>query len=77
MYPSSIVASAIVVVSRRALQITPLWRPELAALLGYEHAQFEECAERIWSEYHRMYPSKHASRDSQPSPKDVADVASA
>jgi len=71
-YDPSLLAAAIVMASRVALNVEPRWRPELTVLSGYEEADISECYEQVFKYYEEQFPD-HGNRSN--SPKNVADLA--
>jgi len=64
-YLPSHLASAILLASRVALQITPRWRPELQALTGYAEVDIDEVFKHVWSYYEEQFPG-HGTRSISP-----------
>jgi len=50
-YPSSIVAASIVVASRKAINIVPMWRPEMESLLSCKVEDIRACVTQVWRLY--------------------------
>ncbi|TYZ61669.1 hypothetical protein PybrP1_010668 [[Pythium] brassicae (nom. inval.)] len=71
-YRPSLVAAAILAVSRKALGMAPLWREELTVLTGYGEEQVEPCFCALWAHYVASFGDKHAS-GMESSPTGVAD----
>mmetsp|Transcript_15064 Transcript_15064/g.28939 ORF Transcript_15064/g.28939 Transcript_15064/m.28939 type:complete len:329 (-) Transcript_15064:168-1154(-) len=64
-YSPTHLASAILLASRVALQITPQWRPELQALTGYDEASILPVFKHVWSYYEEQFPG-HGARSISP-----------
>jgi len=58
-------AAAVLLASRVALNLCPRWRPELAALTGYEESEIFEVYQHVWSYYEEQFPG-HGSRTNSP-----------
>ena len=61
-YPSSLLASAIIAASRRALHIKPLWCNELTYLTSYTETEIWDCFEHIWNFYVASFPKEAEER---------------
>jgi hypothetical protein len=61
-YRTSLLASAIIAASRRALYIKPLWCPELEDLTSYAATDIWECYEHIWNFYAQSFPAEVSER---------------
>jgi len=67
-YRPSVLAAAIIVASRQALCIEPLWRPELQAVTGFTQEQVHPLFLHVWQYYEEQFPG-HGVR--VPSPDNV------
>ena len=56
-YAPSLMSAAIIMASRRALGISPIWRPELAVLTTYPEEQVVPCFQAIWQCYRNNFPA--------------------
>jgi hypothetical protein len=63
-YPSELAAS-IIMASRRALQITPLWHGGLEHNTGYSEDTISECYAKVWGYYEEQFPG-HGGLQQQP-----------
>lgn len=54
----SLLAAAIVLTSRRALSVRPVWSPELAQLTGYEEEDLVHVCNSLWSVYTAAFPNE-------------------
>lgn len=70
-YDPTLLASAIVMASRVALNVEPKWRPELNVLSGYDEESITECFEHVFKYYEEQFPD-HGNRSK--SPKNVTDI---
>ncbi|CAM9397541.1 unnamed protein product, partial [Phaeothamnion confervicola] len=70
-HTQSAIAAASVLSARRALCITPLWRPELVKLTRMDEIDMKACAEQLWEFYEKMFPAHKPLRTE--SPKCVSD----
>jgi hypothetical protein len=70
-YEPTMLASAVILASRFALQIEPRWRPELVRLTGYDEVDLVPIFHHVFSFYEEQFPG-HGSRAI--SPKSVADA---
>jgi len=70
-YDPTLLASAIVMASRVALNVEPRWRKELTILTGYEDQEVSECFEHVFKYYEEQFPD-HGNRSN--SPKNVTDI---
>ena len=59
-YTPSLMGAAIVMASRRALGIVPLWRKELETLTKYSEREVEPCFRAIWLCYRENFPTAPA-----------------
>lgn len=77
-YTSSQLAAAIIVASRRALTIAPLWRPEFESLTEYTEEEVEPSAAHLWQYYLESFPAVakaiEAKAEGQLSPDSIAAV---
>jgi hypothetical protein len=64
-YLPSLVAAAVILASRVALQLEPRWRPELIKLTGHEEHEIMETFHHIWSYYEEQFPG-HGARAISP-----------
>ena len=64
-YLPTMLAAAILLASREALQITPRWRPELKALTGYDEAELAGAFKHVWGYYEEQFPG-HGTRSISP-----------
>mmetsp|Transcript_10158 Transcript_10158/g.12821 ORF Transcript_10158/g.12821 Transcript_10158/m.12821 type:complete len:336 (-) Transcript_10158:185-1192(-) len=64
-YLPSVLAAAILMASRVALQLQPRWRPELVRLTGYEEADITDVFTHVWSYYEEQFPG-HGHRSISP-----------
>ena len=56
-FSPSLLAAAIMVCSRRALDFTPLWRhPGMEEVLGYSKAAVDPVYEQVWAHYDATFP---------------------
>lgn len=62
-YSPSLMAAAIVMASRKALSIGPIWRPELSALCKYEEEEVRPCFAAIWECYRSSFPAAQGTED--------------
>ena len=53
----SLMAAAIIMASRKALSIRPLWRSELAILTEFEQHEVAPCFDAIWKCYRKNFPN--------------------
>lgn len=70
-YLPTLLAAAILLASREALQLEPRWRPELVNLTGYEEKEIVEVFHHVWAYYEEQFPG-HGSRSI--SPRSVTDA---
>jgi hypothetical protein len=68
--PSEIAAASILA-ARRALCISPLWRPELQNLTGYSQSEINPCAQDLWGFYTRVFPSHQPLRSGEQQVREV------
>ncbi|KAG1693076.1 hypothetical protein DVH05_023857 [Phytophthora capsici] len=74
VYRPSVVAASILVASRKALGVTPLWRDELSALTGYDEKQVSPCFQAVWEHFEATFgPWNKNIYDRDDSPSGVAD----
>lgn len=59
-YSPSLLAAAIVLASRRALNISPAWNPALHSVLTYDPDTVVLCFEHVWQCYALKYPDQVA-----------------
>lgn len=64
-YLPSMLAAAILMASRVALQLQPRWRPELVRLTGYEEVDIIKVFTHVWSYYEEQFPG-HGLRSDSP-----------
>ena len=64
-YLPSVLAAAILMASRVALQLQPRWRPELVRLTGYDDADIIDVFSHVWSYYEEQFPG-HGNRSISP-----------
>jgi len=64
-YLPSVLAAAILMASRVALQLQPRWRPELVRLTGYDEADIIDVFSHVWSYYEEQFPG-HGNRSISP-----------
>lgn len=76
-YPSSLLAAAVVMASRRALAIVPYWCPELSALAEYKEETVTPVYEHIWRYYQMSFPSSPSGQQQSVGGNANAAVASA
>jgi len=69
-YLPSLLAAAIILASRVALQLQPRWRPELTRLTGYQESEIGVVFSHVWSYYEEQFPG-HGPRSI--SPRSVAE----
>ena len=58
-------AAAVLLAARVALQLEPVWRPELVRLTGYEEAEITDIFQHVWTYYEEQFPG-HGSRAGSP-----------
>ncbi|CAI5726318.1 hypothetical protein KXD40_001921 [Peronospora effusa] len=73
VYRPSVVASAILVASRKALGVTPLWRDELSVLTGYDEKQVTPCFQAVWEHFEAAFGPWNKKYERDDSPSSVAD----
>ena len=56
-------AAAIIMASRKALSIGPIWRPELSTLCKYEEEEVIPCFAAIWECYRSNFPSAQGTEE--------------
>lgn len=56
-FSPSMMAAAIIMASRKALYIAPLWRPELTKLTQYSLVEIEPCFKAVWNSYAVNFPN--------------------
>jgi len=54
--PASLLAAAIALAARKAINLRPLWNPALEAVLGYPEAVVAAPYERVWGNYAALFP---------------------
>jgi len=64
-YLPSVLAAAILMASRVALQLQPRWRPELVRLTGYDEGDIIDVFSHVWSYYEEQFPG-HGNRSISP-----------
>jgi hypothetical protein len=64
-YLPTLLAAAILLASRVALQVEPRWRPELSHLTGYGESEIMDPFHHVWSYYEEQFPG-HGSRAISP-----------
>lgn len=64
-YLPSVLAAAILMASRVALQLKPRWRPELVRLTGYEESDIINVFDHVWTYYEEQFPG-HGHRSISP-----------
>jgi hypothetical protein len=62
-YKPSVLAAAIVVASRRALNVMPIWNSALAETLVYSLPDITPCLTHVWTYYHKAFPVEAAQAD--------------
>ena len=65
-FKPSLLASAILMASRVALQITPSWRPELEEITGYKEEEISVCFAAVWRYYEEQFPGHGGGRSKSP-----------
>ena len=55
-YPPSLLAAGIIMASRRAMSILPLWRKEFENLMKYSENEIKPCFEAVWLCYSKNFP---------------------
>lgn len=50
-YLPSLVAASSIALTRKRLNITPVWSDELASITQYDYLELESCVDHIWSTY--------------------------
>ncbi|KAG7398116.1 hypothetical protein PHYBOEH_011672 [Phytophthora boehmeriae] len=74
VYRPSVVAASILVASRKALGVTPLWREELSVLTGYDEKQVAPCFQAVWEHFETTFgPRNKTNNMRDDSPAGVAD----
>ena len=58
IYPPSLLAAAMVLAARRALNIVPIWNSALEDVLGYNETELIQVYETVWKYYAISFPSK-------------------
>lgn len=69
-YLPTVLAAAIIMASRVALQLEPSWRPELVRLTGYQASALTDVFHHVWAYYEEQFPG-HGARSI--SPRSVTD----
>ncbi|CAI5712594.1 unnamed protein product [Hyaloperonospora brassicae] len=72
VYRPSVVAAAILVASRKALGVTPLWRDELSTLTGYDEQQVTPCFRAVWQHFETTFGPRSKKHERDESPSSVA-----
>ena len=65
-YLPSQLAAAVLMASREALSVAPLWRPEMTALTGYEETEIRPIFEHVWKYYGEQFPDRQDPRSISP-----------
>ena len=65
-YLPSQLAAAVLMASREALSVAPLWRPEMTALTGYEETEIRPIFEHLWKYYGEQFPDRQDPRSISP-----------
>lgn len=74
VYRPSVLAASILVASRKALGVTPLWRDELSVLTGYDDKQVTPCFQALWEHFEATFgPRTKNLYDRDDSPTSVAE----
>ena len=77
-YRPSLLAAAIIVGSRQALHVKPIWRPELSLLTGVTQEEVMPIYDHLWKHYEITFPTAHAKHSQQAadnnSPKGISEV---
>lgn len=73
VYRPSVVAASILVASRKALGVTPLWRDELSVLTGYDEKQVAPCFQAVWEHFEATFGPRTKTGMRDDSPSGVAD----
>ncbi|CAH0477246.1 unnamed protein product [Peronospora belbahrii] len=73
VYRPSVVAAAILVASRKALDVTPLWRDELSVLTGYDENQVTPCFKAVWEHFEATFGPRNKNYERDDSPSGVAE----
>ena len=73
-YPPSLLSAAILTASRKALHVSPLWRPELTALTGTAESEMAPVMEHLWRHYLDCFPQAWTAK--APSPSGVQEFSS-
>ncbi|GMF37028.1 unnamed protein product [Phytophthora fragariaefolia] len=73
VYRPSVVAASILVASRKALGVTPLWRDELSVLTGYDEKQVAPCFQAVWEHFEATFGPRNKTYERDDSPSGVAD----
>ncbi|KAF1778944.1 P-loop containing nucleoside triphosphate hydrolase [Phytophthora cactorum] len=69
-----VVAASVLVASRKALGVTPLWRDELSVLTGYDEKQVAPCFQALWEHFEATFgPRNKNIYDRDDSPSGVAE----
>ena len=61
---------AVIMAARRAVNISPVWRDDLADLVGVQFNEFRECYERLWNIFCSKY-AKKTKEEIKPSPTNI------
>ena len=70
-YKPSHLSVAIIIASRRALQINPLWRPEIEFLTKTSEAEITPVLNHVWEYYKFNFPTGQKNDDSPQSATEV------
>ncbi|KAI9908012.1 hypothetical protein PsorP6_004092 [Peronosclerospora sorghi] len=73
VYRPSVVAAAILVASRKALGVMPLWREELSVLTGYDEIQVVPCFQAVWEHFELTFGPRNKNFVRDDSPSSVVD----
>ena len=61
---------AVIMAARHAINISPIWRDDLADLVGVSFDEFRECYERLWNVFCSKYDKK-PKEEIKPSPTNI------
>ncbi|TDH64912.1 uncharacterized protein CCR75_000622 [Bremia lactucae] len=70
VFRPSVLAASILMASRKALGVTPLWRDELTVLTGYDENQVLPCFQALWVHFEKTFGPRTKTmynRDDSPS----------
>jgi hypothetical protein len=62
-YLPSALAAAIVVAARRALNVKPMWTPELETLLRMDKTRVQPILMHVWTYYRESFPAECSAAD--------------